>query len=103
MNADHRRLVRRRRDAFQSAKIAAAWVIREDRMLLGIPSVRDGLIELAALAAIGAEVDLTPQDPDPENRIAIQCSLERAVSAARAAAASAPPTRPGAPRAAGAA
>jgi hypothetical protein len=69
---------------------AAALVIRQDAKLLGIPSVRDGLIQ-DAVSIAGGSIDMPTRaamkrrapDGAPENVDAMMGALRRAVEAVR--------------------
>ncbi|TXM69617.1 hypothetical protein [Methylobacterium sp. WL120] len=66
---------------------AAALVVRTDAKLLGIPSVRDGLIQDAVRIASGKMSMPTPgsfKGQEPENVTAMLAALKRAVAAVRA-------------------
>jgi hypothetical protein len=65
---------------------AAAWVIRQDPKLLGIPSVRTTLIEMAVKIAKGAARAPSPSEvtfTHADNVPAVLDALRRAVEAAR--------------------
>lgn len=71
------------------AREAAAWVVRSDARLLGIPSVRPIMIEAAVSMAFGPDVchniyDV-PAAHDEENEAVILEVLDRAAAAAKKA------------------
>lgn len=95
VKAVHQKLVKANQGHYNKVTEAVALVIRQDRKLLGIPSVRQGLIEAAALTAIGAMGAVTRQtlDSHEENQDAIMDALNRAIEAGRKVLMGLPPLR----------
>lgn len=97
MKADHVRLTKANPQHYQRALEKATMVIKDDRRLLGIPSVRPILIEVAALKALGArnvKIDKKVYDSvHPENFDPMFEALERATEAAKTVLLDLPPVR----------
>lgn len=101
MSTELRNVVRRNPEHFARARVAAALSIRQDGRLLGIPSVRDGLINAAALAALGCQDVLNERNfrvSHEENRAPMQDALHQAVLAAESVLSEMPPLRPARPK-----
>ncbi|MEE9481927.1 hypothetical protein [Methylobacterium ajmalii] len=95
MKAAHQKLVKANQGHYNKVIEAVALVIRQDRKLLGIPSVRSGLIEAAALTAMGVVGAVTRQtlDSHEDNQEAIVDALNRAVDKGREILMGLPPLR----------
>lgn len=97
MKQTHVKLTKANPIHYQRALARATWVIKDDRRLLGIPSVRHILIEIAALRAIGASdanVDRKVYDSvHPENYDPMFDALNAAIEAAKAELLDLPPLK----------
>lgn len=85
MNAASRDAERQNALRYRKAIQAAELSVLTDSKLLGIPSVRRRLIRLAALLALGYEIDLDARNfpvSHPENEAPMRRALQAAVAAA---------------------
>lgn len=83
---------------YKAAVIRAAFVVRTDARMLGLPKARDPLIEVCALRAIGideAQLEFKHYGKlAPESQDVVFEVMDRAIEAARAEIAAMPPVRP---------
>lgn len=96
LTQQHRAIAQSNPEHFRRALERASYTVRSDGRLLGIPSVRPMMIEVAAMRAIGADIQLDKKvwlDQHEENHPAIVEVLDRAVEEARAAISDLPPPR----------
>jgi hypothetical protein len=96
MKQSHVKLTKQNPLHYQRALAKATLVIKDDRRLLGIPSVRPILIETAALNAIGADAKLDSKvysAVHPENVEPMLEALEAAQKAAKLELTDLPPIR----------
>jgi hypothetical protein len=103
MKAVHTMLTRANPVHWQKAQEKAFLSIKEDRRLIGVPQVRDELIEVAALKALGAEVSVdkkTIAKVDPGTYDVMIDALNKAYLKAKNALRGLPPLRQNVERAA---
>lgn len=96
MKADHAAITRANPVHYEKARIKAAWSIKTDRRLLGIPSIRDELIEVATLKALGISVQVDKRiysKVHPDSHEAMISAVDQAAALASDEIAGLPPVR----------
>lgn len=97
MKVQHRKIAERNAMQYKAATIQAAYLVRSDARLLGLPKTRDPLIETSALRAIGiqdAKLDIKVYGHlAPESQDVVMEVFARAIEAGQAAIADMPPAR----------